>query len=701
MSLAVRVPLRDSRQSRAVDALVWSIAASGLLVSSVQCLQGPTWLTESFDLFGRVFLSALCAGLGLMAGLGAVHAARGSNTTRHAWARAPQAFVHAFSPASWQTDSHGQLFSSLSVDDAGQLRLLFTGSPEPQLVTLSRVLRLPGLIVLILTPSDRDGRRIRRVRLALGRGSVSSIDWRRLNVWLTWAERGAHSPQTRSEPSAELSNTMIKRTLSACLLSLSLVAASSLVAPPVSAQTARELPDFADLVERTGPAVVNIRTTARSRGGNPSASGPQMPEGMDDSELYDFFRRFMPPRQGPSPRGRGEGGGGGQGGPEVPRGVGSGFLISADGYLLTNHHVVEGADEIYVTLTDKREFKGKLIGSDRRTDVALVKIDSTGLPSLKIGDPIRLRVGEWVVAIGSPFGLDNTVTAGIVSAKGRDTGDYLPFIQTDVAVNPGNSGGPLINLRGEVIGINSQIYSRTGGFMGISFAIPIDEAMRVSDQLRATGRVTRGRIGVGIAEVTKDVAEPLGLPRAAGALVRNVEPAGPADKAGIEVGDIIQRFDGKPIERSSDLPRLVGNTRPGTKVPVTVWRKGASRELSLTVVEMQTEAAATTPGQRAQPPGGAGGAAAANALGLTVSELTDERKTQLRIKSGVLVDTVDGAAARAGIRPGDLILSLNNQDVTSTKQFNELVAKLDRAKNHVLLVRRGDSAQFVPIRPGN
>ncbi len=492
----------------------------------------------------------------------------------------------------------------------------------------------------------------------------------------------------------------MKRVLSAWCLGLSLVISAASMPVSAQAQASRELPDFADLVERTGSAVVNIRTTARSRAGNSSGAGPQMPEGMDDSELYDFFRRFMPPRQGPSPRGRGEGRGEG-GGPEVPRGVGSGFIIGADGYLLTNHHVVEGADEIYVTLTDKREFKGRLIGSDRRTDVALVKIDSAGLPSLKIGDPSRLRVGEWVVAIGSPFGLDNTVTAGIVSAKGRDTGDYLPFIQTDVAVNPGNSGGPLINLRGEVVGINSQIYSRTGGFMGISFAIPIDEAMRVGDQLRATGRVTRGRIGVGIAEVTKDVAEPLGLPRAAGALVRNVEQGGPADKAGIEVGDIIQRFDGKPIERSSDLPRLVGNTRPGSKVPVTVWRKGASRDLSLTVAEMQQETTAQSSNPRGQAPGAQGGAAAANALGLAVSDLSDERKTQLRIKSGVLVDAVDGAAARAGLRTGDLILSINNQDVTSAKQFNDLVAKIDKAKTQVLLVRRGDSAQFVPIRPAN
>jgi serine protease Do len=301
------------------------------------------------------------------------------------------------------------------------------------------------------------------------------------------------------------------------------------------------------------------------------------------------------------------------------------------------------------------------------------------------------------MAIGSPFGLDNTVTAGIVSAKGRDTGDYLPFIQTDVAVNPGNSGGPLLNLAGEVVGINSQIYSRTGGFMGISFAIPIDEAMRVADQLRDTGRVTRGRIGVGIAEVTKDVAEALGLQRASGALVRSVEAGSPAERGGIEVGDIITRFDSKTIERSSDLPRLVGGTRPGTQVGVQVWRKGNTRDLSLTVAELEPDRNARasnrgTPGENPE-------RAAANMLGITVSDIPEERRQQLRIRQGVLVDAADGVAARAGIRQGDVILALNNQDITSAKQFNEMVGKLDRARTHVLLVRRGDSAQYVPVRP--
>jgi serine protease Do len=482
---------------------------------------------------------------------------------------------------------------------------------------------------------------------------------------------------------------------------------SVLVPSQAQAQSARGLPDFADLVEKAGPAVVNIRTTARVRtnaqGANPSGpnAGPRMPEGMDENDpFYEFFRRFFPPRGNqpgqpnpPStpnaPGGRGE---------EVPRGVGSGFIVSGDGFVLTNHHVVDGADEIYVTLTDKRELKAKLIGSDRRTDVAVVKIEGAGFPTLKFGDVNRLRVGEWVVAIGSPFGLENTVTAGIVSAKGRETGDFLPFIQTDVAVNPGNSGGPLINMNGEVVGINSQIYSRTGGFQGISFAIPIDEAQRVSDQLRATGRVVRGRIGVGIAEVTKDVAEPLGLPRAAGALVRNVEANGPADKAGVEVGDIIQKFDGKNIEKSTDLPRLVGSTKPGNRSTLSVWRKGSVREIAVVVSEMEADRVAAakpaTPTPAAPAP-----SAALNVFGLSVSDLTDEKKTQLKIKNGVLVDTSGDTASRAGIRQGDVILGINNLDVTSAKQFNEVVAKLDRTKSHVLLVRRGDSAQFVPLRP--
>jgi serine protease Do len=284
-----------------------------------------------------------------------------------------------------------------------------------------------------------------------------------------------------------------------------------------------------------------------------------------------------------------------------------------------------------------------------------------------------------------------------VSAKGRDTGDYLPFIQTDVAVNPGNSGGPLLNLAGEVVGINSQIYSRTGGFMGISFAIPVDEAMRVADQLRGAGRVVRGRIGVGIAEVTKDVAEALGLQRASGALVRSVEAAGPADRAGVEVGDIILRFDGRPIERSSDLPRMVGGTKPGTASTLQVWRKGATRDLAVTVAELEPDRTARAPAAGSSTPNS--DKPSPNALGLVVADLTDERRQQLRLRGGVLVESVDGVAARAGLRPGDIVLSLDNQDVSSARQFNELVGRLDRTRTHVMLVRRGDSAQYVPIRP--
>ncbi|UCE30470.1 MAG: DegQ family serine endoprotease [Burkholderiales bacterium] len=456
------------------------------------------------------------------------------------------------------------------------------------------------------------------------------------------------------------------------------------------AASARGLPDFADLVERSGPAVVNIRTVERVRSVQqlPFPGAPQLDE---NDPFYEFFRRFFPPRPDTPPRG-----GGGQ---EVPRGVGSGFVISADGYVLTNHHVVDGADEIYVTMTDEREFQAKLVGSDRRTDVALVKIEASSLPTLPIGDPAQLRVGEWVVAIGSPFGLENTVTAGIVSAKGRETGDYLPFIQTDVAVNPGNSGGPLLNMDGEVVGINSQIYSRTGGFMGISFAFPIDEVMRVADQLRTSGRVIRGRIGVGIAEVTKDVAEPLGLPRALGALVRSVEAGGPADRAGVQVGDIILNFDGRAIDKVSDLPRIVGGTRPGSKAPVTVWRHGQKRDLTITVGEMQPErtARAGAPGAPVPEP------TAANLFGLAVAELSPEQREQLRVRGGALVESVnpDSTAARAGIRPGDVILGVDNIEVASARQFDQIAARLDRDRTHVLLVQRGENATFVPIRPAS
>jgi serine protease Do len=488
----------------------------------------------------------------------------------------------------------------------------------------------------------------------------------------------------------------MKTTLRFTTLCLSVLLCSTALAPFGAAQAAPtgaivNLPDFADIVEKTGPAVVNIRTTERVRsnitqGGNPS-----------DEEMQEFLRRFFGvPRQGmpqqPAPRKPAPAQPQSQ--EEVPRGVGSGFITSADGYIMTNAHVVEGASEVYVTLTDKREFKAKIIGSDKRTDVALLKIEGGNLPRLTIGDSDKIRAGEWVLAIGSPFGLDNTVTAGIVSAKARDTGDYLPLIQTDVAVNPGNSGGPLINLKGEVVGINSQIYSRSGGFMGISFAVPIDEALRVADQLKAGGRVTRGRIGVQIGDVTKEVAESLGLAKAQGALVSKVETAGPAEKAGIEPGDIIQKFNGVMIDRPNDLPRMVGSIKPGTRATVTIWRKGASRDMTLTVAEVEPDKVARVDdnsSSKSEP--------VSNALGLSVSDLTEAQKKELKIDSGVLVETAEGNAARVGIRPGDTIQRLNNTDIKDAKQFNALVAKLDSKKLAAVLVRRGDSSLFVTLRP--
>ena len=474
--------------------------------------------------------------------------------------------------------------------------------------------------------------------------------------------------------------------IASLFVSMAAVAQAPAVAPPPPAPTmpAVMLPDFADLVDRVGPAVVNIRTTQKIVPGQRDA--------QIDEEMQEFFRRFfgmpLPPMPQPDRRGQRPAPAPEQ---EVPRGVGSGFIISGDGFILTNAHVIEGADEVYVRLTDKREFKAKVIGTDRRTDVALVKIEGNSLPKLTIGDSSRIRVGEWVIAIGSPFGLDNTVTAGIVSANARDTGDYLPLIQTDVAVNPGNSGGPLINMRGEVVGINSQIYSRSGGYMGISFAVPIDEAMRIAEQLKTSGKVTRGRIGVQIGEVTKEVAESLGLPRAHGALVQRIEPGAPADKAGMEAGDIILRFNGTTIEKSTDLPRLVGRTAPGTRASVTVWRRGVTRDLNITVAEMEPEEIPVPEEKKPQ--------SKTNALGLAVTDLPESQKKEMGLNSGVVVEVADGVAARAGLRAGDIILRLNNTDITSAQQFNTLVSRLERGRPAVLLVRRGDTSQFVPLRP--
>jgi serine protease Do len=474
-------------------------------------------------------------------------------------------------------------------------------------------------------------------------------------------------------------------------LTLAMAAAGTWVASPAHAQG---LPDFTELVEKVGPAVVNIRTLERNKTASRSGGGgaPEM-----DEDMLEFFRRFGLPIPGqpnqpnqPNPRSPRQA----PDGEPQQRGVGSGFILTADGYVMTNAHVVDGADELLVTLTDKREFKAKIIGADKRSDVALVKIDATGLPTVRTGDVNRLKVGEWVIAIGSPFGLENTVTAGIVSAKSRDTGDFLPLIQTDVAINPGNSGGPLINMRGEVVGINSQIYSRSGGYQGISFSIPIDEATRVSDQLRTSGRVSRGRIGVSIDQVTKEVAESIGLGKAQGALVRSVEAGGPADKAGVEAGDIITKFDGKLIDKSGDLPRVVGGVKPGSKATLQVFRRGAYRDLNVTVVEFEPEPAKRASERETKPQPSAVGS-----LGVSVTDLTDAQRKELKVKGGVRVETVDGAAAKAGVREGDVILSLDNTEITSVKQFEGLAAKIDKSKAVTALVRRGDSVNFIIIKP--
>ena len=448
----------------------------------------------------------------------------------------------------------------------------------------------------------------------------------------------------------------------------------------VSAQT-RELPDFTDLVEKQGASVVNISTVqAPSIASN--RAFPGMPNIPEDDPFFEFFRRQMPPHGAPKDF--------------ESKSLGSGFIITSDGYILTNTHLVDSAEEIHVKLTDKREFRAKLIGADRRTDIALLKIDATGLPKVIQGDPGKLKVGEWVVAIGSPFGFENSVTAGIVSAKGRSLAqeNFVPFIQTDVAINPGNSGGPLFNMKGEVVGINSQIYSRTGGFMGLSFAIPIDVATEISNQLIASGKVSRGRIGVLIQEVTKELAESFGLPKPVGALVASVQKDGPADKAGIQAKDVILKFDGKPVSASGDLPRIVGATKPGSKVQVQVWRNGSTKEMMVAVDELP-------PDERNVGRSGKKGKApeTSNRIGLMLSELTPEQKQQLEIGNGLLVeDMLPGVASRAGIRPGDVILSMNNQDVKTVEQFNQLLNKIDKGRNIALLIRRGDTATFITMK---
>ncbi len=460
----------------------------------------------------------------------------------------------------------------------------------------------------------------------------------------------------------------IPRTLLSALLTASLLGAGVPTAAALAQSTqpgaplVTGLPDFTNLVDKVAPAVVNIRTTGKRKPGNVEA---------------EILRHFGMPSPGA----------------QIQRGVGSGFIISADGFVLTNAHVVEGADEVLVTLSDRRELKAKVLGADERSDVALLKVDAANLPRLTVGDPGKIRVGEWVIAIGSPFNLDNTVTAGIISAKSRDTGDYLPHIQSDVAVNRGNSGGPLINMRGEAIGILSQIASTSGDYSGVSFAVPIDEVMRVADQLRTSGRVTRGRLGVEIGEVSKDVAESLGLGRARGAEVVRVEAASPAEKGGIKVGDIILNYNKQPIERSGDLPRLVGATAIGSKAVVTLWRRGRQQDLTVSIAALEDDKSPAKAAPRRPGP------EEVNALGLRVSDLNEAQRKALGQDAGVVVESASGAAARTGLRRGDMILQVNQVEVKDAKQFNAIVAKLDPKRSVALHVRRGATTQFVVIKP--
>jgi serine protease Do len=456
--------------------------------------------------------------------------------------------------------------------------------------------------------------------------------------------------------------------------------------PAVPAQVGKGLPDFTELYEQQGPAVVSIDVTQKSR-------RSAMPELSEDDPFYEFFRRFgQIPRNTPRPR------------DFEQQSTGSGFILSADGYILTNAHVVDEASEVSVKLTDKREFKAKVVGTDKRTDVALLKIEATGLPKVTIGDPEKLKVGEWVAAIGKPFGLENTITAGIVSAKGRElpNENLVSYIQTDVPINPGNSGGPLFNLKGEVVGVNSMIYSRTGGSMGLAFAIPIDVAINVTKQIQEKGRVTRSRIGVQIQEVSRETADAFGLAKASGALVNSVEKGGPADKAGIEQGDIIVKADGRTVSSSAELPRIITAVKPGTRIVLQVWHKGAIKDINVTVAELKEDEGARP--ARKPPPGKDKEKAKPNRMGLVLSDLSEEQKKELEIKNGVGVEEISGTA-RGDIQPGDVILALITRGTTiearSAEQLNGQIAKAEKGSSVTFLLKRGERQFYSTIKLGN
>ena len=468
---------------------------------------------------------------------------------------------------------------------------------------------------------------------------------------------------------------------------VSMHAANAAVSPPTVATPALSapasiapvaaLPDFSGLVEQYGPAVVNISVTSDGR---KVAAGEEDNAGPDMDQLPPFLRDSPFFRNLPNPQQRGP-----------MRGMGSGFIVSSDGVILTNAHVVANADEVTVKLTDRREFKARVLGSDKTTDIATLKIDATNLPVVKIGDPAKTRVGEWVVAIGQPYGFENTVTAGIVSAKARalPQDSYVPFIQTDAAVNPGNSGGPLFNLKGEVIGVNSQIFSHSGGFQGLAFAVPIDIAMQVEDQLQKHGKVEHGRLGVTIQEVTQALAQNFGLKSPAGALVSSVQKNSAASKAGIEPGDVIVKFNGREINGSADLPPLVSGLKPNTQATLEVWRDGKSKQVAVTIGALEDKVAVAETSKADL------GKAR---LGIAVRPLSPDEMRDGSLPNGLVVQDVAGAAARAGIRAGDVIVSVNNTPVKSTAQLKELVAK--SGKTVALLIQRDDARIFVPVNLG-
>ncbi|MDH6594705.1 serine protease Do [Variovorax sp. TBS-050B] len=436
------------------------------------------------------------------------------------------------------------------------------------------------------------------------------------------------------------------------------------------------LPDFSTITSRDGPAVVNISVTGTAKASDAEAAAEM--QGIDpDDPMFQFFRRFQ-----------------GQMGPQrdVPvRSQGSGFIVSPDGIIMTNAHVVKGANEVTVKLTDRREYRAKVLGADEKTDIAVLKIDARNLPTLALGNTKELKVGEWVLAIGSPFGFESTVTAGVVSAKGRTLPDdsYVPFIQTDVAVNPGNSGGPLLNTRGEVVGINSQIYSRSGGYQGLSFAIPIDVAVQVKDQIVATGKASHARLGVAVQEVNQAFADSFKLDRPEGALVSNIEKGGPGDKAGLKAGDVIRKVDEHPIVSSGDLPAVIGQQTPGRKVTLEVWRQGERKALTATLGDASDKAVRVAKNDSA---------AGQGKLGLALRPLQPQEKREAALDAGLLVEDVAGPSAVAGVQAGDVLLAINGTPAKSVDQVRDVVARAD--KSVALLIQRGEDKIFVPVRLG-